>query len=215
MNFLADIIEKLPQLAILLFSIVFHEYAHGRVALWKGDTTARDAGRLTLNPVPHIDIFGTVLFPLILMITRSPVLFGWAKPVPVNPFHLKEIKKDMALVGASGPASNFLLAVAAGLLFRVLAPSLGGSSILIRTLFFGVYINLVLAVFNLIPIPPLDGSKIVMGFLPDDLAMKYASIERFGFLIIFGLLFLGLFRILLLPIVEFFLVLIVGFSPFS
>jgi len=215
MDFIAGIIERLPQLAILLFSIVFHEVAHGRVALWKGDTTARDAGRLTLNPLPHIDIFGTILFPLFLMITRSPVLFGWAKPVPVNPLRLKEIKKDMALVGASGPISNFLLAVIAGMAFRALAPSLGGSSVVLRTLFFAVYINLVLAVFNLIPIPPLDGSRIIMGFLPDDLAMKYASIERYGFLIIFGLLFLGLFQRILFPIVQFFLTLIIGFSPFA
>jgi Zn-dependent protease len=215
MEFLASFVEKLPQLVILLFSIVFHEVAHGRVALWKGDTTARDAGRLTLNPLPHIDIFGTILFPLFLMITRSPVLFGWAKPVPVNPFRLKEIKKDMALVGASGPASNFLLALIAGLIFRIAAPALGGSGIFVRTLFFAVYINLVLAVFNLIPIPPLDGSRIIMGFLPDDLAIKYSSLERFGFVIIFGLLFLGLFQRILFPIVNFFLVLIIGFSPFA
>ncbi len=207
-------INSLPQFAILLFSIVFHEVAHGRVALWRGDTTARDAGRLTLNPLPHIDLFGTILFPLFLVVTRSSVLFGWAKPVPVNPWRFKETKKDMALVGASGPASNILLAVFAGIFFRGALSTLGSSHVLTQTLFFAVYINLVLAVFNLVPIPPLDGSKIVMAFLPDELAVKYSQIERFGFLIIFGLFFLGLFRLIIFPVVKVLLVLIIGFSPF-
>ncbi len=205
-----DFIQSLPQIVILLFSIVFHEVAHGRVALWKGDTTARDAGRLTLNPIPHIDLFGTVLFPLILIVTRSPVLFGWAKPVPVNPWNFKQIKKDMALVGASGPASNFLLALIAGLLFRLSVPVTGSTHVLSQALFFAVYINLVLAFFNLIPIPPLDGSKILMGFLPDKAAMQYMSLERYGFLILYLLLFLGIFRILVFPFVRFFLYLIIG-----
>ncbi len=207
-------INSIPQIIILVFSIVFHEVAHGRVALWRGDTTARDAGRLTLNPLPHIDLFGTILFPLFLIITRSPVLFGWAKPVPVNPFHFKEIKKDMALVGASGPASNFLLAVVIGVLFRISASTLGWDHVMTQALVYGIYINLVLSFFNLIPVPPLDGSRIVMAFLPDDLALKYSRIERFGFLIIFGLLFLGLFQYVLFPIVHVFLILIIGFSPF-
>lgn len=206
-------INSLPQIVILLFSIVFHEVAHGKVALWKGDTTARDAGRLTLNPIPHIDIFGTILFPLFLILMRSPVLFGWAKPVPVNPWRLRESKKDMALIGASGPASNLLLAVIAGILFRM-SIGIGANNILTQALFFAVFINLVLAFFNLIPIPPLDGSKIVMGFLPDDLAVQYSRIERYGFLIIFGLFFLGIFQRILFPIVNLFLILIIGVSPF-
>lgn len=207
-------INSLPQIVILLFSIVFHEVAHGRVALWKGDTTARDAGRLTLNPIPHIDIFGTILFPLLLILMRSPVLFGWAKPVPVNPWRLRESKKDMALIGASGPASNLLLAVIAGILFRISIGAIGANNVLVQALFFAVFINLVLAFFNLIPIPPLDGSKIVMGFLPDDLAVQYSRIERYGFLIIFGLFFLGIFQRILFPIVHLFLILIIGVSPF-
>jgi Zn-dependent protease len=207
-------INSLPQIVILLFSIVFHEVAHGKVALWKGDTTARDAGRLTLNPIPHIDIFGTILFPLFLILMRSPVLFGWAKPVPVNPWRLRESKKDMALIGASGPASNFLLAVIAGILFRISIGAIGANNVLAQALFFAVFINLVLAFFNLIPIPPLDGSKIVMGFLPDDLALQYSRIGRYGFLIIFGLFFLGIFQRILFPIVNLFLILIIGVSPF-
>jgi len=207
-------IEKLPQLVILFFSIVFHEVAHGRVALWRGDTTARDAGRLTMNPIPHIDIFGTILFPLFLILTRSPVLFGWAKPVPINPWRFRESKKDMALVGASGPASNFFLAVVIGIFFRLFLRTLGSSHPLTQALFFGVFINLVLAFFNLIPIPPLDGSRIVMGFLPDDLALAYSRIERYGFIIIFVLLFLGIFQHILFPVVHIFLVLILGVSPY-
>ena len=195
---------------MLLFSIVFHEVAHGRMALWRGDTTARDAGRLTLNPIPHIDIFGTILLPLFLILTRSPVLFGWAKPVPVNPWRFREIKKDMAFVGASGPASNFFLAVVAALLFRVLANTVGLGNPFTKLMVFGVAVNLVLAFFNLIPIPPLDGSRIVMGILPDDLAIRYSRIERYGFLIIFGLLFLGLFRLILWPVVFRFLILLIG-----
>lgn len=203
-------INSLPQLVILVFSIVFHEVAHGKVALWRGDTTARDAGRLTLNPLPHIDIFGTILLPLFLILTRSPFLFGWAKPVPVNPWRLRELKKDMALVGASGPASNFLLAFIASVIFKLSVATLGLVNPLTRVMVFAVTINLVLAFFNLVPIPPLDGSRIVMGFLPDYLAVQYSRIERYGFLIIFGLLFLGFFRWVLWPIVFQFLVLMVG-----
>ncbi len=213
MEWLSRFIEQLPQLVILLFSIVFHEVAHGRIALWRGDTTARDAGRLTLNPLPHIDLFGTILLPLFLMVTHSRVLFGWAKPVPVNPARFREIKKDMAFVGASGPASNLLLAVMAGVLFRVLAGPLGGSHVLVRTLFYAVYINLVLAFFNLIPIPPLDGSRILMGLLPDDAAYRYSRVERFGFLIIFALLFFGFFDLVLYPLVSLFMKIIIGYSP--
>ena len=208
-------INSKPQIIILVFSIVFHEVAHGQVALWRGDTTARDAGRLTLNPIPHIDIFGTILFPLFLILMRSPFLFGWAKPVPVNPWRFKEIKKDMALVGASGPASNFLLAIVAGIVFRFSIGTLGPSHALTQALLFAVIINLVLAVFNLIPIPPLDGSKIVMALLPDDLAMQYNSIGRFGFLLIFLLFFLGVIQRILFPIVNLLLILITGISPFS
>ena len=207
-------INSIPQFVILVFSIVFHEVAHGRVALWRGDTTARDAGRLTLNPIPHIDIFGTIIFPLFLILTGSSFLFGWAKPVPVNPFRLRESKKDMAIVGASGPASNLLLAFIASILFKMLYQSLGSEHALTQALLFAVIINVVLAVFNLIPIPPLDGSRIVTALLPEDLAVQYSRIERYGFLIIFGLFILGIMQIILWPIVNFFLVLILGGSPF-
>jgi Zn-dependent protease len=203
-------INSIPQLVILLFSIVFHEVAHGKMALWKGDTTARDAGRLTLNPIPHIDLFGTILLPLFLIISRSPVLFGWAKPVPINTWRFRDSKKDIALVGASGPGSNFLLAIFAAVIFKILALFLGYANPLTRLMVYGVAINLVLAFFNLVPIPPLDGSRIILAFLSDDLAEQYVRLERYGFIIIFALLFLGLFRLIIMPFVIKFLIIMVG-----
>lgn len=204
------LIQMLPQLAVLMFSIVVHEVAHGIIALRHGDTTARDAGRLTLNPIPHIDLFGTILFPLILIISNAGFLFGWAKPVPVNPWRLRLPKKDMAFIGAAGPLSNLLLAVAAGLLFRTAFSVLGGSGILLRTLFYAVYINVILAIFNLIPIPPLDGSRILIAFLPQGTAEKYIQLERYGMFIIFALMMLGFFRLFLLPIANLLMQLIAG-----
>ena len=198
------------QLVILLFSIVVHEVAHGKVALWRGDSTARDRGRLTLNPIPHIDIFGTIIVPILLVLVKSSFLFGWAKPVPINPWKFKDVKKDMAIVGAAGPASNILLAVIVGIFYRIFSAILGGNHILPLVLNYAVTINLVLAVFNMIPIPPLDGSRIVMGFLPDDLAVQYTKIERFGFIIIFGLMYIGVFGYILWPIVMLLRFLIIG-----
>jgi len=209
---ISNIIDSVPLVIVLVFSVVFHEVAHGKVALWKGDTTARDAGRLTLNPLSHIDIFGTILFPLFLIITGQRFLFGWAKPVPVNPMRFKDPKKDMAMVGLAGPVSNFLLALLAGFLLRLFI-KYGANHVLIQTLYFAVMINLVLTFFNLIPIPPLDGSRIVMALLPDELAEQYNSIGRYGFIIIFALFFLGAFRYILFPIVNVFLVLIIGNLP--
>ena len=198
------------QLVILLFSIVVHEVAHGKVALWRGDSTARDRGRLTLNPSPHIDIFGTIIVPILLVLVKSSVLFGWAKPVPINPRWFKDVKKDMALVGAAGPVSNILLAVIAGIFYRIFSAIPGDNNVLFKVLDYAVTINLILAVFNMIPIPPLDGSRIVMGFLPDDLAVQYTKIERFGFIIIFGLLYIGVFSYILWPIVMLLRFLIIG-----
>lgn len=204
---------KLPQLVILIFSIVFHEVAHGRIALWRGDTTARDLGRLTMNPLPHIDPVGSILVPLFLFFTGSPFLFGWAKPVPVNPWQFRNAKKDMAIVSFSGPASNLLLAVLASILFRVvLSFTGGGENLLVQLLFYMVYINLILAFFNLIPIPPLDGSKILMAVLPDQMLESYLRLERFGFIIIVLLIALGFFRIVIFPIVQIFLVILTGIS---
>jgi len=200
----------IPQIVILIFSIVFHEYAHGRAAFWRGDTTAKEQGRLTLNPIPHIDPFGSILLPLFLILTHAPVLFAWAKPVPINPWRFKHMKKDLAIVGASGPASNLLLAIVAAVIFRLSFGISGESNAVHQFLVLVVLINLVLACFNLIPIPPLDGSRIVTGLLPNEWAQNYLKIERYGMLIIFGLLFLGFFRWLIWPIVVSLLFFLVG-----
>ena len=179
--------ELIIKLMALVFSIVFHEVAHGYAAYRLGDPTARDANRLTLNPLKHIDPMGSVLLPLILVFTNSPVLFGWAKPVPFNPGYFRNVKKGVMIVGAAGPAANLALAAIAAALLRLFSP--GG--VIELFLVHACIINVILAVFNLIPIPPLDGSRIVVGLLPSDLARSYLKLERFGFLIIFGLLWLG------------------------
>ncbi len=198
-------IRIIISIIVLFFSIIIHEVSHGYMALVRGDPTARDAGRLTLNPIPHIDIFGTIILPLLLIIMRSSILFAWAKPVPINPYNFQNSKKDTMLVGAAGPLSNIGLAIVFAILFRVFGATFVGQFLL-----FGVAINLILAFFNLVPIPPLDGSRILQGFLSYEAAQKYMVIERFGFIIIYFLLFAGLFQHILLPIVSFFLRLLTG-----
>lgn len=176
---------------ILLFSVIIHEVMHGVIALRFGDHTAEHAGRLTLNPIPHIDLFGTILLPALLIFTGSPILFGWAKPVPVNPLNFSNLRKGELLVSAAGILANFGLAILAALIFHILNalpqefPALLGS--LLR---FTVLINLVLGTFNLFPIPPLDGSKILLSQLPYNLAKSYQRIEPYGFLILLILLML-------------------------
>lgn len=200
-DFFVSLFSMLPQLVILFFSIIFHEVAHGRIALWRGDTTARDSGRLTFNPLPHIDPFGTIILPLLLALTRSPVLLGWAKPVPINPFRFGRMKKDLTLVSAAGPASNFFLAIVFTLFFKITVALGDSTGLFPKVMAIGVLINLVLGFFNLIPIPPLDGSRILLGFLSDRAAEKYMRIERYGFIIIFGLLLLNIDDWLIWPFV--------------
>lgn len=167
-------------LAIFLFlSIMIHEVSHGWVAYKLGDPTAKYSGRLSLNPLVHIDPIGTILLPLLLILSRSPILFGWAKPVPINPYNFKNPRKDMMLIGLSGPASNFVIAILLSLLIKIL-PNTDFSVVLN----YAAIINIVLGVINLIPIPPLDGSRIVTGLLPRELAYKYLKIEPFGFIIV-------------------------------
>lgn len=170
---------------VLLFSVIVHEVMHGLVALKFGDKTAQNMGRLTLNPIPHIDLFGTILLPLLLVFTGSPILFGWAKPVPVNPLNFSNLRKGELFVSAAGIFANFGLAIIAALLYHFLnsipqeVPSLIGA-----VLRFTININLVLGVFNLFPIPPLDGSKILLSQLPYNLAREYEKLDRYGFLIL-------------------------------
>jgi Zn-dependent protease len=185
--------------ALLLIAMTVHEFAHGAVAYKLGDSTARLSGRLTLNPLAHIDPFWTVLLPLVLFLsTAGRFVFGAAKPVPVNYWSLKNPKRDMIWIGLAGPAANFILAfMIAGVLRFIPAYGITGS-----LLFNLLTINVVLAVFNLIPIPPLDGSKILMGLLPAHLSELYAGVERYGFIILFVFIWLGMFDRLLWPLVA-------------
>ena len=179
-------------LLILIFSAILHEVAHGFVADRLGDPTARLLGRLTLNPIPHIDPIMTLALPILLVLSGSPVIFGGAKPVPVDPFNLRDGRKDMALVSLAGPLTNILLAIAAGILLKFLMPSLLQQSFFVAMFVFFLHeilkINLLLAIFNLIPIPPLDGSKIFALILPEHEAAAYLNLGNIGMLIIFFLL---------------------------
>lgn len=186
---------KFSCLLILFFSVIMHEIAHGYAALRKGDTTARDAGRLTFNPIPHIDILGTIILPLILFFTHSGMMIGWAKPVPINPYYFRDPKKDLIVVSAAGPLSNIGLAIILSLIIRFLhLPN--------QFIIYGVIINLLLAFFNLIPIPPLDGSQILASLLPYEVREKYLTLNRFGFIIIFLLAGAGLINYILIPLVN-------------
>jgi len=207
---MAALLNWFPQLVILFFSVILHEVAHGKAAEWCGDGTARERGRLTFNPVPHIDPMGTVVLPLLLAVTRSPLMFGWAKPVPINPMRFRNPKRDIAVVGLAGPLSNLALAALSASVLKLLVPSLGVAHPVVQFLLYAAAINVVLLVFNLIPLPPLDGSRIVMGLLPRHLAVRYAQLERYGFVMIFLLLFLGLNRWVIWPVVHWILRLLVG-----
>jgi Zn-dependent protease len=180
----------------VLFAITLHEAAHGWVANRLGDPTARKLGRITLNPLKHVDPMGTVVVPLALLFLSGFVI-GWAKPVPVDPRHFKQPLVDMALVAIAGPASNFIMACMWALLI-VLSPA-GGIMVAMGKA--GVLINVILMVLNLIPIPPLDGSRVLAGVLPPSLALQYMRIEPFGMMIILVLLFTGVLGKIMWPLV--------------
>ena len=175
-------------LVILILSIVLHEVAHGYAANWLGDPTARLAGRLSANPLLHLDPIGSVLVPGILYFTGAQFLFGWAKPVPYNPYNLNNQKWGEAIVAAAGPLTNLLLAVIFAAVIR-LAPTLSLSAAFVEMAGYIVFINVLLAIFNAIPFPPLDGSKIIEPFLPFGLALKYRAVKNY----MENLGFIGLF----------------------
>ena len=192
---------------VLILSVVVHELAHGAMANHLGDPTAKYAGRLTLNPIKHLDPIGSILVPLFLIIIRSPLLFGWAKPVPVNPYNLSDPKRDMAKIAIAGPAANFALVLifATFIYFFTLPENL----LIIFSVI--IFLNLLLGIFNLIPIPPLDGSKILFAFLPSSLEHIEMLMEQFSLFLLFGLLFLILSGIIpLFYIVSFLFGIIVG-----
>ncbi|MGW8192623.1 MAG: site-2 protease family protein [Desulforhopalus sp.] len=189
----------------LLLALTFHEFAHGAVAYRLGDPTAKDAGRLTLNPLNHLDPLGTIAFFFIK--------FGWAKPVPVNPVYFRNPKKDMLWVALAGPLTNLALALISAVLTKTvwhvastIPYSPMAEAVLVPVnamLIASVWINLVLGIFNFLPIPPLDGSRIITGLLPDKMATSYLQLERYGFIIILILAFSGMLSRVILPVINF------------
>ena len=199
----SNIGQLLALLLVLLFSLTVHESAHAWTANRLGDPTARRLGRISLNPVVHIDPIGTILLPLVAFMAGG-LIFGWAKPVPVNPRNLKNYRRDFLLIAAAGPASNVLLATAASLLMRVgpagAAASGGIASVLFDMGFMVIQLNLLLAVFNMIPIPPLDGGSVLAGLLPGPLADGYDRVVRpYGFMILLVLMMTGTLYDLIIP----------------
>jgi Zn-dependent protease len=200
--------ERLQMLSIQLvpfvMAVVFHEYAHGFIANRWGDDTAKNAGRLTLNPIPHMDPIGTVLFPVINMLTGMNLLFGWAKPVPIDPRKFRKFRVGLFCVSFAGPGMNFLLALISSAVFCMIHlwvhPDFYLFEPLVAMCYVSVSLNYALGIFNLIPLPPLDGSKMIEAFLPIELARKYEKLARYSFLILMGLLLSGAFTFLSYPI---------------
>ena len=184
----------------LLFAITLHEAAHGWVASKLGDHTARMMGRVTLNPIKHVDPVGTVVVPLLLIVMNVGFIFGWAKPVPINFSALRSQKSGMILVALAGPGANFLMAIG-WVLVAIISINLN-IPILLKMAGIGIFFNILLAVFNLLPIPPLDGSRVISALLPGPLAYKYSQLEQYGFLILLGLMYIGGFKLLVLPVVS-------------
>lgn len=198
-----NILQKIAVWAIpVLFAITVHEVSHGWVASRLGDPTARMLGRLTLNPIKHIDPLGTVVLPL-LMLALGGFIFGWAKPVPITPQNLHNPKRDMAIVAVAGPLSNLLMALFWALIMRIavsVGPQPGDPSVfLLYVGAAGVQINVVLAVLNLLPLPPLDGGRVAVGLLPDRLSWQLSRLEPYGFIILLALLMTHTLNVILSP----------------
>jgi Zn-dependent protease len=195
------------QIIVLVFSAIIHEYMHGFMADRLGDPTAKQMGRLTLNPIPHIDLFGSIIMPLLMIFGNFGFVFGWAKPVPFNPYNLKDQRFGPAKVALAGPVGNLILALMFGLFVRFVPLPIGNLSLFLQLI---VYINLVLAIFNLVPIPPMDGSRVLAAFLPPKALQAYYSLERYG--MFFILLFVIFGYQFIAPIVSWLFKLITGLN---
>lgn len=206
-------LTQLIFLPVLVFAVVIHECAHGIVAKWCGDDTADREGRITLNPIKHIDLWGTIIIPILLIVSNAGLMFGWAKPVPVNPNNFRSYKRDDIYVSMAGPASNFIIAIISALLIAGLmivlpqsensAGSMSSFSQFASSLLvYSIQINLVLAVFNLLPIPPLDGSHVVASILPDHLGDQYRSLGFMGMFILVAMMATGVIGRVINPILN-------------
>jgi Zn-dependent protease len=197
-----DLTEILVSFIVLIASLTFHEAAHAWTANRLGDPTARLLGRLSLNPAVHVDVIGTIVFPLLAMMTGLP-LIGWAKPVPVDMRNLRQPRRDFAVVALAGPVSNLLLATAGAILVNAAmgdGTGAGDGLLLLATIQFFVVINVLLAVFNMIPIPPLDGGNVLMGILPESMAAAIDRLRPWGFLLLYALMLSGILSTIVFPV---------------
>lgn len=196
------LIQKIAIYALpVIFAITVHEAAHGYIARYFGDTTAESLGRITLNPIKHIDPIGTILVPALLVLSGTGFLFGWAKPVPVDFSRLRNPKRDMRWVAAAGPASNFLMAIFWAVVYKFSAMAGDFAVPLALMGQAGILVNVVLMVLNLLPLPPLDGGRIAVSLMPNQMAYKFAQVERYGFVILLVLMFTGILSKIMMPFI--------------